>query len=118
MTEKITSKEIHMARMVLNAMDDDQTEIPEAIKEDIRRYRVFDVAVIQHLINRIKAEGTLPEESHRYLAKGAYKEWGSEAEETMPNEIFNEFPTKDGLVQITGEEFMDILAYVANSYYG
>ncbi len=118
MRSKISSDEIHMARLVLGTLEEVETQISEEVRADITKWGNHDPDVIQALVTRMVNEGTLPEEMHRYLAKGVYEEWAEGRDDNMPREIFNEFPTHNGLVQITGEEFMDILAYVAKEYYG
>lgn len=119
MRNEITNEEVHMARMVLSTMDNGQTEIPEDVKADIKKYGVFEVSVIKHLVERMLTEGKLPEEKHRYQAEGAYKQWAGDSQETMPDEVLNEFTVnEDGIVQITEEEFRDVLAYIAREYYG
>jgi len=118
MMEKITSNEIYVARLIIDTFDDGQTEMSAEDRDNITRFGSLDPDVIQHLITRILNEGTLPEEQHRYLAKGVYDEWVEPGNDSMPDEIFNEFPTHDGIVQITPDEFKDILAYVAKEYFG
>lgn len=116
---KITSKDIQTARLVIAAMDEGQTEITQEIKDDLARWNNVDVDVIQHLVKRMLTEGKLPEEQHRALAKGAYDgEWVETQGENMADDILNEFPTQDGKVIISTEEFRDIIAYVAEEYYG
>lgn len=117
--QKIRSEDIQLARLVLGGMLDDQTEIPEDMKKALAWNTSVDLDYIQHLVTRMREEGTLPEEQHRYLARGMYDEWTEGDErDNMPDAIFNEFPTVDGIVQITAEEFKDILAYVASEYFG
>lgn len=118
MRNEISNEEIHMAKMVLNTMDEGQTEIADDVKDAIKKYGIFEVSVIQHLVTRMQTEGKLPEELHRYQAQGAYKQWIGDNLESMPDELLNEFPVMDGIVQITEDEFRDVLAYIAREYYG
>ena len=113
---KITNHEINNARHIMALMGEDETKVPKLYHEILEDAGV-DIAVIEKLIERIRKEGKLPEEKHRYQASGTYQNWVDGCE-SMPDEILNEFTTKDGIVQITEEEFLDILAYVAESYYG
>lgn len=116
MGHKITSKELLVARYAMDAMKDTD-KLPVDMIEAIE-LGGHDPDVIQHIINRMKDEGVLQEEAHRFQAKDRYAAWAPNNSDNMANEIVNEFIVKDGKVDITPEELLDIIAYVADEYYG
>ena len=115
--DKITRNMLFVARAVLGVMEEDGS-ISEEMAESIK-LGGNDPDVIVHLAKRMRNEGSLPEEKHRYQSAGKFKEWSGNSEETMPEEILSEFAVDAaGYVHIKEEEFLDVLAYIAEEYYG
>jgi len=116
---KITNDDIFMANILISYFNENRQKwrsLPDYLIKNITN-RGGDIEKLKELAVRMIYEPNIPENSFRYQAKGTHKGWDERDNNEMRN-ILNEFDIVDNRVEITPDEFLDILAHIAEEYYG